>query len=197
MIHFVRGTLVHKEPTLAVVDVQGVGYGLHTSLTTYGQLPAAGEQVRLFTYMYVREDRLDLFGFAEEGERSVFELLIGVSGIGPNSAQTILSGMSVADLQAAIFHGRLAELTSIKGIGKKTAERMLIELKDKIGTADLGAATAAVDGAVSGAVEEGVLALTALGFTAAAARQAVNKAVKKHGADMNVQQLIKRALQER
>ena len=196
MISFVRGILIVKEPTRAVVDVQGVGYGLAISLNTYGQLPAAGKEVRLFTYLYVREDRLDLFGFADEAERRVFELLIGVSGIGPNSAQTILSGMSVGDLQAAVFHGRLAELTSIKGIGKKTAERMLIDLKDKIGAADLGG-DAGADGESSGVSEEAVLALSALGFTAAAARQAVNKAAKKHGGELSVQQLIKRALQER
>jgi holliday junction DNA helicase RuvA len=196
MISFVRGILIIKEPTRAVVDVQGVGYGLAISLNTYGQLSAAGKEVRLFTYLYVREDRLDLFGFADEAERRVFELLIGVSGIGPNSAQTILSGMSVGDLQAAVFHGRLAELTSIKGIGKKTAERMLIDLKDKIGAADLGGDSGA-DGESSGASEEAVLALSALGFTAAAARQAVNKAAKKHGGELSVQQLIKRALQER
>lgn len=197
MISFVRGTLVVKEPTRAVVDVQGVGYGLAISLNTFGRLPAPGEQARLFTYLYVREDRLDLFGFFDEAERGVFELLIGVSGIGPNSAQTILSGMSVADLQAAVLHGRLDELTSIKGIGKKTAERMLIDLKDKIGGADLGAAVEEGEEGDAAVTEEGVLALTALGFTAAAARQAVNKAIKKHGGGMDVQQLIRRALQER
>jgi Holliday junction DNA helicase RuvA len=140
-----------------------------------------------------------LFGFADEREREVFELLIGVSGIGPNSAQTILSGMSVAALQEAIFYERVNELTAVKGIGRKTAERMVVELKDKIQAVafqSTGAEESQDEGDAS-TVEEAVLALIALGFAPSTARQAVGKAVQKNGADQSVQQLIRQALKER
>ena len=204
LITHVRGKLVHNAPTTAVVEVGGeaggVGYGIAISLATYDRLPEPGTETKLFTHHYVREDRQELFGFADERERGVFELLIGVSGIGPNSAQTILSGMSVGALQEAIFYERVNELTAIKGIGRKTAERMVVELKDKIQagalqTGDAGAESG--DEADFNAVEEAILALTALGFAAPAARQAVSKAVNKDGTGQSVQQLIKQALQER
>jgi len=135
-------------------------------------------------------------GFAEEGEREMFRLLIGVSGIGPVLAQTALSGMAVGDLQEAIFNERVKELTSIKGIGRKTAERLIIELKDKV---RLSGPPAAAPGAPAGsrAVEEAVLALIALGIAPLAARQAVQRVMHRDGAELGVPQLIKRALQER
>ena len=184
MITHVRGRLVHKAPTRAVVEAGGIGYEVAISLATYGQLPETGAEVLLLTHHYVREDRQDLFGFVEEAEREMFRLLIGVAGIGPVLAQTVLSGMAVRDL------------TGIKGIGKKTAERMIIELKDKV---QLSGATTAGSGAPAPprAVEEAVLALTALGITSLAARQAVQRVVEKEGTELSVSQLIKRALQER
>lgn len=195
MITYVRGRLVHKAPTRAVVEAGGIGYELAISLATYGQLPESGAEVLLLTHHHVREDRQDLFGFVEEAEREMFRLLIGVSGIGPVLAQTVLSGMAVSDLQEAIFHERVRELTGIKGIGKKTAERMIIELKDKV---QPGAMAAAPGGpAAPRAVEEAVLALTALGIASLAARQAVQRVVEKAGTELSVPQLIKRALQER
>ncbi len=195
MITHVRGTLVHKAPTRAVVEAAGIGYELAISLATYGQLPAAGAEVLLLTHHHVREDRQDLFGFADEAEREMFRLLIGVSGIGPVLAQTVLSGMAVRDLQETIFHERVRELTGIKGIGKKTAERMIIELKDKVQLG--GAAVAPGAPAPPRTVEEAVLALTALGITSLAARQAVQRVVEKEGTELSLPQLIKRALQER
>ena len=138
MITHLRGTLLSKSPTYAVVDVGGVGYGLAISLITFDQLPPASEAVHLSTYLYVREDRMELFGFADEEEREVFELLIGVSGIGPHSALTVLSGMTLRDLQEAILQERVAELTAIKGIGRKTAERLVLDLKDKVRFERLG-----------------------------------------------------------
>ena len=195
-----HGKLTHKTPTSAVIDVGGVGYGVAISLITYEQLPVPEVETQLFTYLYVREDRMELFGFADESERELFELLIGVSGIGPNSAQTILSGMSLRDLQEAIFHGRVNELTAIKGIGKRTAERMVLDLRDKVQLPTLqeGAAGAEKAGAASSsAVEEAVMALMALGIAGTVARQAVSKAVERNGAAQSVQQLIKQALKER
>lgn len=195
MITYVRGRLVHKAPTRAVVEAGGIGYELAISLATYGQLPESGAEVLLLTHHHVREDRQDLFGFVEEAEREMFRLLIGVSGIGPVLAQTVLSGMAVSDLQEAIFHERVRELTGIKGIGKKTAERMIIELKDKVQPGAMAAAPGAP--AAPRAVEEAVLALTALGIASLAARQAVQRVVEKAGTELSVPQLIKRALQER
>lgn len=200
MITYVRGKLIGKAPTRAVVDVGGMGYGISISLTTYERLPALETEVQLFTHFYVREDRHELFGFADEREREVFELLIGVSGIGPNSAQTILSGMSVISLQEAIFYERVDELTAIKGIGRKTAERLVVELKDKIQAGALPDGIVGEEGRAAGdsrKVEEVVLALIALGFTAPVARRAVGRAVQKIGADQRVEQLIKQALRER
>ena len=198
MITHLRGKLVEKMPMSAVVDVAGVGYKVAISLVTYEQLPAVEGEVFLYTHQYVREDRMELFGFAEAGEREVFELLIGVSGIGPNTAQTILSGMSVGDLQQAVLNERVNELTAIKGIGRRTAERMVVDLRDKIRLSDLVAdAEGEEKEAQSGMVEEAVLALAALGIPAPAARQAVGKAMAKNGECENVQQLIKQALRER
>ena len=200
MIVHVRGTLTRKSPTFAVIEVGGdgggIGYGIAISLLTYDQLPAAGAQIRLLTYHYVREDRQQLFGFADAKERDAFVQLIGISGIGPGSAQTILSGMTVEALNDAIFHERVSELTAIKGIGRKTAERMVVELKDKVQASVGGGVEQAGDETSGGVVQEAVLALAALGFTDSAARQAVAKAAK-NGSSRSVQELIKGALKER
>ena len=115
MITHLRGKLVSRSPTWVEIDVGGVGYGLSISLTTYDQLPESDSDIHLFTFTYVREDRLDLYGFADRHERQMFEMLIGVSGIGPNLAQTVLSGMSVSDLKRAIVSERAAELTRVRG----------------------------------------------------------------------------------
>jgi Holliday junction DNA helicase RuvA len=200
MITHLRGKLVEKAPTTAVVDVNGVGYKVAISLVTYEKLPLVDADMLVFTHHYVREDRMDLFGFADKGEREVFELLIGVSGIGPNSAQTILSGMTVDDLRQAVLHERVGELTAIKGIGRKTAERLVIELRDKMPPGEAVAGAENTEGekdGQAGAVEEAVLALVALGLPSPAARQSVNKVVAKNGEFQSVQQLIKQALKER
>ena len=156
--------------------------------------------MHLFTYLYVREDRMDLFGFADAEEREVYELLIGVSGIGPNLALTVLSGMTLRDLQETILQERVTELTAIKGIGRKTAERLVLDLRDKVRlTASAeGEETGVSADADAATSEEAAMALMTLGYAAPAARQAVRKALDKHGgADLSVQQLIKLSLKER
>jgi|TARA_B100000809_G_scaffold264029_1_gene318754 Holliday junction DNA helicase RuvA len=199
LIHHLRGILTEKSPTHAVIDVGGVGYGLSISLNTFDSLAVAGSTVSLHTHTYVREDRLQLFGFSDPAEREMFELLISVSGIGPNSAQTILSGLSVADLQKAIHRDQVNELTKIRGVGTKTAQRVVVELRDKIrlpvATADDGEVSPRVSDDPLG--EEAAMALEALGFAASAARKAVATARKKHGAESTLQDLIKGALRER
>ena len=202
MIRHLRGLLLRRSPTDIIVDVGGVGYGLAISLATYDRLPVAHEEAVLFTYTHVREDRLQLFGFADEDERDMFELLIGVSGIGPTSALTVLSGIPLKALQTAIFEERVSDLTRVRGIGKKTAERVVVELKDKIrfsmvaGTGTDAAQPGEGTGVVS-AVQEATMALIALGFQAPAAKKAMERAQKENGVDATVQELIRHALRNR
>ena len=202
MIRHLRGLLLRRSPTDVIVEVGGVGYGLAISLATYDRLPEEKEEAELFTYTYVREDRLQLFGFAQEEELDMFELLIGVSGIGPTSALTVLSGISLSALRVAIFEERVSDLTQVRGIGKKTAERVVVELKDKIRTLSLVAGTGAEEQPGEGkedtkAAHEATLALIALGFQAPAAKKAVEGAQKKDGGDATVQELIRHALCDR
>tara|TARA_B100000212_G_scaffold336734_1_gene310499 strand:+ start:751 stop:1344 length:594 start_codon:yes stop_codon:yes gene_type:complete len=197
MISYLRGKIAYKAPMQAVIDVGGVGYGMSISLVTYDQLPVLGEEVLLFTHMHVREDRMELFAFADEGEREVFEMLISVSGIGPSLALTILSGMTLRDLQEAIVHERVSELTGIKGIGKRTAERLVLDLRDKVSlSADVSEGKRQEETG-SNISEEAAMALMALGMTSSEARQTVRKAIERNGSDLTVQQLIKLALKER
>ena len=189
-----------KAPTHAVIDVGGIGYGLAISLQTFDQLPSVEEDVRLFTHLHVREDRMELFGFILVEEREVFELLIAVSGIGPNSALTILSGMTLRDLQDAILQERVNELTQIKGIGRKTAERLVLDLRDKVQlTAPVGGEEATeIPDAEAASTKAAALALMTLGYAGPVARQAVRKVIDKNpGDELTVQQLIKLALKER
>jgi len=195
VISHLQGTLAHRSPTCAVIDVGGVGYRVAISLATFERLPEVGEAARLLTHTYVREDRLELFGFALDDERAMFELLIGVSGIGPNSAIGILSGTSVADLQNAIFRGQAQELTKIRGIGKKTAERVIVDLQDKVRPSAATPADGA--GADSELLAEAILALVALGIPTPSARKAAESAQKRGGPEQSLQELIRRALQER
>lgn len=174
----------------------GVGYGVAISLTTYDQLPQSGAEVHLHVFTYVREDRLDLFGFVDAEERRMFTMLLSVSGIGPNSAQTILSGMTVADLQQAITQNRVTDLTQIRGVGRKTAERVVVELRDKV-SATIAQPQIPAGNSASGVAAEAVLALVALGIAESAASKAVDKAVSTSDSEPSVQELIKRALRDR
>ena len=200
MIERVEGVIVERAPTHVVVGVGGIGYGLSISLNTFEQLPDLGSEVSLLTHTYVREDRLQLFGFSDAEEREMFQLLIAVAGIGPNSAQTILSGMSVDELKAAIFEERASDLTRVRGIGRKTADRVVIDLRDKIAPSrkqTLDPEGEPVKSTRNEKTEEAVLALAALGIAPAAARKAVVNAMEKSGVDATLQDLIKQALNER
>lgn len=132
MIARLRGKLIEKEPTRIVLDVNGVGYEVFVPLTTFTAMPASGADVAIDIHTHVREDALALYGFSSRLERRVFERLISISGIGPRLAVTILSGGSVEGLVTAIRHGDLGRLTAIPGVGKKTAERIVVELRDKL-----------------------------------------------------------------
>lgn len=187
MIASLRGRLAEKDASRVVIDVNGVGYEVFVPLTTFTALPDPGGEVSLDIHTHVREDALALYGFSSRQERRVFERLLAVSGIGPRLAVTILSGGSVEGLVAAIRRGDLGRLTSIPGVGKKTAERIVVELKDKL--KDLAAE------APKPAIETDVLsALENLGYPRAIAEAAVRRALNgDDGAGFDV--LFKRALQ--
>jgi holliday junction DNA helicase RuvA len=171
MIAHLRGTLLSKRPNQAIVEAHGVGYDVAISVPTFSEMPAAGADVALHIHTHVREDALSLYGFLRLSEKQLFEKLLTVSGIGPKLAITILSGMPADEMVGAIRGGDLARLTRIPGIGKKTAERMVLELRDKLPAATGAPATGAV---LATPVEEDVVsALVNLGYQRAAAEKAL------------------------
>jgi Holliday junction DNA helicase RuvA len=179
MIAHLRGTLLEKHPNQVIVDVHGVGYDVTIPVSAYSSLPDAGAEVRLHIHTHVREDALTLFGFIAAGDKLVFEKLITVSGIGPKLAVTALGGLATADLVAAIRSGSLEQLVRIPGVGKKTAERMVLELRDKLDLAGMPARAAdgaAGRGAFDGNEEDVISALMNFGASRAAAEAAVGKA---------------------
>lgn len=190
MIEFVRGTLVEKHPTHVVIDCQGVGYRLNIPLSSYARTGAVGDEARFLTYHHVREDSEDLYGFATPDERELFVLLISVSGIGPRLAQAVLSGLPASALKAALQEGDLAVLTRIPGVGRKTAERMVVELKDKVARL---VPEAGAPGTVA-ATDEAVKALVALGYNRFEAQKAV-AAIRQSGRDLPLEDVVRAALQ--
>jgi holliday junction DNA helicase RuvA len=196
MIASINGILKHKSPTEIIVDVHGIGFAVHIPLSTYEKLAEPGQPVFLLTHFHIREDAMVLFGFATEEERRLFKLLISVSGIGPKIAQSILSGISVSELQNFIVQGHIQALTSIPGIGKKTAERLVVELRDKVAKIHSDAPPEIGGAAVSAVRSEAVLALVSLGFTQQAAEKAIRATLNEAGsnADLSVEELLKLAL---
>lgn len=186
MIGRISGTLLAKNPPQLVVDVGGIGYEIDVPMSTFYNLPGTGERVVLHTHMVVREDAHLLFGFATEAERRTFRQLLKISGVGARTALSVLSGMSVGDLASAVTRQDAALLTRIPGIGKKTAERLLLELKGKLG-ADLGVAAGT---SVPAASEDIQNALLALGYSD---KEAV-AALRKLPEDIDVSGGIRQAL---
>jgi len=177
MIAHLRGRIIAKHPNQAIVETGGVGYDVTITVPTFSDLPAAGTEVALHIHTHVREDAIALFGFLRADEKQLFEKLITVSGIGPKLAITILSGMPAADMVGAIRGNDFARLTRIPGIGRKTAERMCVELRDKL--EGFGAPQPVV---THSAVEEDVIsALTNLGYQRALAEKSVERAVQSAG----------------
>jgi Holliday junction DNA helicase RuvA len=172
MIAHIRGRLLSKHPNQAIVDCAGVGYQLAITVPTFSGLPEEGSEVSLFVHTHVREDQLALFGFLKTDEKALFEKLIAVSGIGPKLAITVLSGMSAPDMIAAIRSNDLTRLTKIPGVGKKTAERMVLELKDKLDQFSTTEATT-IAPATSPLEEDILSALVNLGYQRAAAERAL------------------------
>ncbi len=188
MIAKVRGTLDHKAPGEVIVDVGGVGYQLFTALSVFYRLPAVGEPVTLLVYTHVREDALQLFGFFDSAEKQAFVLLTGVSGIGPRLALNILSGMAAGELLGALRDGDVARLVTIPGVGKRLADRMIVELRDRIDAFPDAAPTAADPGVRGDALS----ALVNLGYRRADAERAVRQVLSEGAAELET--VLKEAL---
>ncbi len=198
MITSIQGTLASATPLRAIVELNGFGYEVNIPVTTAEKLPAPGATVKLHTLVIYREDAQTLYGFATVAERDFFRLMIeNVTGIGPKLALTIMSRMSLPSLESAIRVGDIATLAKCPGIGKKTAERLVVELRTKLGAGDMAPASTGVDetaGAPSSPHRDAVAALVALGYKAADADQAIRRASLALGASATTEALIKRAL---
>ncbi len=194
MLAYLIGTLTEKSPVEVVVDVGGIGYAVSITATTHQQLPALGEKVKLFTYLHLREDAISLYGFATDEERQVYKLLLSVSGVGPKMAQTILSGMSAGELREVIIANNLRALTNLSGVGKKTAERIMVDLRDKITKLDLKSSIEIpVQSDTQQARSDAYSALLALGYSRAVAEKALRAAIQE-SPNAKVDELIKLAL---
>ncbi len=198
MIAYLSGKLLEKQANTAIVDVGGVGYEVLIPLTTFYELGEVGSDVQLRIYTHVREDAIQLFGFKTLRERDLYLKLISVQGIGPKSGIAMLSGMSADEIKIAIRSNDLARLTSIPGVGQKTAERLVIELRDKVG--DTTEAGTPLDGAPRSQIpadavfDDALSALVNLGYQKNAAEKALNKAAAE-GTEISVQKLLRRSLQ--
>jgi holliday junction DNA helicase RuvA len=196
MITFLDGKLVTALPTQAIVDVGGVGYEVFIPLSSYDKLPAAGQGIRILTHLHVREDAQILYGFMTAAERDLFRLLVNnVSGIGPKLALAVLSGMSVNNFKAAVVNSDVASLSKISGLGKKTAERIVLELKDKLGVAAAWEAASAMHAPTpeQEQANEAVLALITLGYKQIDAHKTVRELQEK-GEAKPAEELVKLAL---
>lgn len=195
MISSLRGKLVRKNPTFLVVDVNGVGYAVNIPLSSYQKVGAVGSEVYLLTYLHVREDILQLYGFTSEEERNLFQMLISISGVGPKLAQSILSGISAEDFKNAIAKNDIDALTAVSGVGRKTAQRLIVELKEKFGDAqeDLSEIIPTKQ-MESTLVEEAVLALVSLGYKRPKAQAAVRRVLEGTTESLPVEEVIKQAL---
>jgi len=197
MISHLRGKLIQKSPTEIVIDVNGVGYQVNIPLSTFEKIEKLNGEVDILTYLHVREDAMTLYGFATEPERDIFKQLISISGIGPKIAQGILSGISVNELKDAVLMNNIDALTSISGVGRKTAERIVLELRNKLGKIEVQEPTSTPTSSQLKLRSEAVVALMSLGFTRTNAEQAIRTVLSKsEDKDLTVEELIKKALSQ-
>ena len=194
MIAFLRGRLVQKDPTFVIIDVGGMGYHVNISLATYSDIKDQ-ENILLYTHLTIREDAHILFGFSKEAEKKLFQQLISVNGVGPGTAIVMLSYMNSAELKTAIVQENATALQAIKGIGGKTAQRVIIELKDKLKKESWEESHPAVSiGAHNTLRKEALSALLTLGLPKAAAEKSVDAVLKKSGNTITLEDLVKQAL---
>lgn len=197
MITFLHGKLVEALPTQAIVDVNGVGYEVLIPLSSYDRLPAPGQEIKILTHLAIREDAHVLYGFISHAERELFRMLINnVSGIGPKIAMNVLSGMNVTAFRGAVANGDVKALSQISGVGRKTAERIVVELKDKVGAAGSWEAASAQRGLSPDdqKINDAVLALMALGFKQLEAHDTVRKVQASLGSQATVEDLVRACL---
>ncbi|MBO0951701.1 Holliday junction branch migration protein RuvA [Fibrella forsythiae] len=194
MIAYLDGTLAYKEASYAIIDIQGLGYEVFISLQTYSTLPGGGAPVKLFIHHHFREDNQTLFGFASADEKSLFRELIAVSGVGPNTALGMLSSLAPQDLRLAIMSENVRAIQAIKGIGAKTAQRIILELKDKMKKSGLLPDTPTYRQQAGNPVrEEALAALVALGFPRPSAEKSVDD-ILNADSSLSVEDIIRRAL---
>jgi len=196
VIAFLRGRILEKHPNRVVVDVAGVGYDVAVPLSTFYGLADAGAEVALRVHTHVREDTIALFGFATMLEQQLFERLLGISGIGPKVALAVLSGMEPPDLVRAIEQGDVARLTTIPGVGKKTSERIVLEMKDRVPRPEPSAVAGAADAAPASLRDDLVSALVNLGYHRPLAEKSVDAALKALGPREGFERTLKQALRE-
>ncbi len=194
MIGYLTGKIISKKPTQVLLDVHGVGYIVNITISTFEKLPDNnGELVSLHTYLNVKEDAMTLFGFSTLSEKEMFELLISVNGVGPKSAQSILSGIQIDDLRTALKTGDLSRIIAIPGIGKKTGQRLLIELRDKVES--LGESFQDISDKTYSIRMDAVTALTNLGYNQKAAEKAI-RALLDTSPNVSLEELVKNALSQ-
>ncbi len=196
MIAYLKGKLAHKDPTFVIIDIHGVGYHVKISLNTFSEI-GDKEQVMLHTYLHVKEDAHTLFGFVKEREKKLFLDLISINGVGPNTALMVLSSLQSDELEAAILQGDQTTIQRVKGIGTKTAQRILLELKDKVAKDGTGSLDSQATGFVQSSnklKEEALQALVTLGFPKAAAEKNIASVLKKNGPEISLEALIKASL---
>ena len=195
MIAYLNGKLVFKDPTYVIMEVGGIGYQVKISLQTYSKIKDE-EQLKLLTFLHIKEDAHTLYGFKEEAEKKLFLLLISINGVGPNTGLMILSSLSVEEIEHAILSNDVATIQAVKGIGAKTAQRIILELKDKIGKGSSSETTAPLGFLHSSTKikEEALQALLTLGFPKAAAEKNIAQILKKTNGEISLEDLIKASL---
>lgn len=191
MYAYIDGKLAFKSPAYVVIDANGVGYHINISLNTYSLLGDT-ERCKLFTWLHVKEDAHTLYGFADESERNLFLHLISISGIGPNTGRMMLSSLAPAEIHTAIVNGNVSVIQRIKGIGPKSAQRVILELQDKLRKEGIGAPATALPAQT--AKDEALAALVMLGFARNAAEKVLDQELNKNGQSLTVEALIKLAL---
>ncbi|MGD8434251.1 MAG: Holliday junction branch migration protein RuvA [Syntrophobacterales bacterium] len=196
MIAHIQGRLHFKSPENLIIDVDGIGYQVHVPLTTFYELPDVGDTVALYIHTHVREDALQLYGFQAQEEKALFVRLMGVAGIGPRLAVNILSGISPAELAECLGQGNLARLISIPGVGRKTAERIMVEMRDKLPAlaADRDIALSVKSAADEAVMNDAISALVNLGYKKGVARKAIEEAAERLEGEINLEGLLKESL---